>query len=308
MQTAHTHSSFFIRLSFVMAARIFGALALSALASAAPIPGSLSGIFRQPTGSCVIINIDLNTGKNSTGAAVHACDAITATWPAYSVLNVEEGRLELAISSASSIVSIDLKNGAEKSLADLPAENANDPFLGLVRAQNVTYLVLSSAVYAVLGGKLNKVATVALPLMAATAIAPSDGTGGAPVIYVADEGSATVYAIDLGASPPSTRTFVSSVNGPWDLQYSAVTGTLLELGAYQFYSVDTTSGKTTKIINIPNGPGYPRVNGISDDGSNFFYFDFAQVHVVDVAAAKITANVPFTWASKAVGFPVWIPA
>jgi hypothetical protein len=79
----------------------------------------------------------------------------------------------------------------------------------------------------------------------------------------------------------------------------------VELGDYQLYSVNPTSGATKKVMNIPDGPGYPRVNGINLAGDTFFFFDFGSVYTIDLKTFTILSKAPFTAAPRVVGFPVF---
>lgn len=66
-------------------------------------------------------------------------------------------------------------------------------------------------------------------------------------------------------------------------------------------------GNTVSIMKIPDGPGYPRVNGISPDGATFFFLDFQFFYTIDVASATVTSQHSFSGAPRSVGYPVWVP-
>lgn len=65
-------------------------------------------------------------------------------------------------------------------------------------------------------------------------------------------------------------------------------------------------GASSLIMPIPDGPGYPRVNGITADGATFWFMDFAFVYTIDIASGNVTSKNGFTAAPRVVGFPVWI--
>lgn len=92
------------------------------------------------------------------------------------------------------------------------------------------------------------------------------------------------------------------------------------------------TGRSRSLCAIPDGPGYPRVNGISPDGQTFFFWDFSNEYTIDVATGKvgnerrgygarcaaislrmspqplqILSKAPIFSAPTCVGFPVWIP-
>jgi hypothetical protein len=53
----------------------------------------------------------------------------------------------------------------------------------------------------------------------------------------------------------------------------------VQLKSYVLYST-STAGRSTKLINIPDGPGFPAYNTLSTDGLSFLYLDLAQGHIV----------------------------
>lgn len=55
--------------------------------------------------------------------------------------------------------------------------------------------------------------------------------------------------------------------------------------------------------------GYPKVNTVDPTGRYFAFFDFANLHVIDLSTFKaLDAGGAFIGAPRAVGFPVWVDA
>lgn len=219
------------------------ALSISAAAASGAIPATFVGMLHDSGNAqnCSLVQLDPNTGSNVTLSRVNACVNTTETWPSSSALNTDTGLLEVVIASAPYIFAFDVTTGEQTEIAALPPYNNSDPFLGLVHVGGASYLVTQYNLWQVADGALQHVGGVNLPDLASVAAAPLGGTNGAPIIFVADEGSSTVHAIDLGLSPPPVTTFVSGVKGPWDMQYQNSTGLLLMVADYELYSVDPAS-------------------------------------------------------------------
>jgi hypothetical protein len=225
------------------------------------------------------------------------------------------GSLLVAVASAPAIVSIDTTTLKTTALAPLPPYDTADPFLGFVGIPGASpsdpqslWLVTKGGVWSVADGAVTRAATVKLPSTGKVAGSPTGGMGGAPLLFVTDAGSATLYIIDMGAEG-STTTVSTGISKPMDLQYSAALDKLLILGSYTLYTVDYLTGRAKKLASIPNGPGFPSVNAISPDGTTFAYMDFAHVDWVDTATGKITqAETGFVGAPRVVGYPSWYPA
>ena len=286
-------------------------LRLSVLAalSASGSAFSVTGLYRWPSSDfppvCGLFTVDSQTGAMSLVANTTACAGISSTFPAFSCRGegAAAGALAVAISSAPSVSAVDLATGATTSLAPMPG-NASDALLGLVCAGGRTLLVTQSSLYEAAGGALTPLAAgLNLPELAIVAAQPGAGTGGAPLIFVADEGSTAIAVIDAGATPPAVvRTIQSSIGAPWDMLWDAPRSRLLVLAGYRLYAVDADSGKTTTLMNIPDGPGYPKVYGAT--GANVFYFfDFTFLYTVDLDTNKVVDQAPFTASPRTIGLP-----
>jgi hypothetical protein len=139
------------------------------------------------------------------------------------------------------------------------------------------------------------------------AASPTGGSGGAGRIFVSDGSSRAIAVVDLGNPANVSHITSSSVSSPWDLQYSAPRDELVSLVNYELYGTNSRTGKSRKICNIPDGPGYPRVNGISADGEFFYFMDFSNLYTISVAQGTILSKAPIFSAPLTVGFPVWLP-
>lgn len=289
-----------------MAPRSLLLVAMAAPLAHAAITAKLVGVFRTLGNlqDCTLNSIDPNTGVNTTIAHINVCNVTTTSWPAYSALD-ENNRLLVALATVPNIYAYDVTTAAETVIAPMPAD-AN-ALLGMVHVNGATYLVSQTNIYVVSNGALKTLTTTALPASAAVAASSAGGANGVGQIFVADEDSNAIYVFDLPGATAAKK-LTSGVNGPMDLQVANDTGALIELGSYQLYTTNAASGASRKVMTIPDGPGYPRVNGISPDGATFFFMDFSYVYTIDIASATVTSQQPVDSAPRVIGFPKWVAA
>ena len=62
------------------------------------------------------------------------------------------------------------------------------------------------------------------------------------------------------------------------------------------------SAAPRKLLDVPNGPGFPRVHGVAPDLNAWWFVDFANVQVADLATTQVTRAGPFLGAPSSVGF------
>lgn len=285
---------------------------LAPVAALAAVNARLVGVFRTlgNLNDCTLTSINPNDGTNVTIAHIDACNVTTTSWPAYSAYDASKNQLIVALATTPSIYAYDVTTAAQSVLAPMPADALD--LLGMVHVSwpttgtAATYLVSSSFIYRIDAGVLTKLTAATLPVSAAVAASSSGGANGQGQIYVADEGSASIHVFDLPDATPA-RTLTSGVNGPMDLQVANNTGSLIELGSYTLYATNPSTGSSKRIMAIPDGPGYPRVNGISPDGSTFFFLDFSYVYTIDIASGKVVTQQPIDSAPRVIGFPKWVP-
>ena len=74
------------------------------------------------------------------------------------------------------------------------------------------------------------------------------------------------------------------------------------------YSTPAAGGAAKRVLSIPDGPGYPRTNGMA--GPNFWwFFDFANLQVADLKAKTVAiVGDGFIAAFRGMGFPIYVPA
>jgi hypothetical protein len=274
--------------------------------------GTLYGVFRDPdAGGCKLMTLSPLNGTNATISTVDVCDKASALFPSYSAYDAKQG-LIVAIASAPSIYAVDITTGASKTLGDMPeiVQNGTEFLLGLTLLNGNLYLVSQNHVWSfpVSGGKLTDLnVPLSTPEYCQVAGSYFGGTD-AGHIYVADENSKTMWVIDLANPSNKVPTVTTGVGNTITLQfgYNVSKGSLIEIAGYQLYATNPTTGKSTKIANVPDGPGYPRVNGIAPDGLSTFIIDFANFFTMEFATGKVSGNLPFTAAPLVVGFPQWV--
>jgi hypothetical protein len=254
--------------------------------------------------------IDVTTGTNQS-FPLSFCDSLSSTFPSFSALYQQNDVVELlvAVAGDSAVRAINVASGTQRVFAELPVYNSSDPFLGLISiGRSNVYLVSRFSLFSVSEGSVVKVAPLNLGTGGAVAAAPTGGSNNAPRIFFADFTSPNITVIDLGAGFAQSI-ITSSIGKPWDMQFSLLADQLIVLAEYQLYTVDPQSGKTQLILPIPDGPGYPRVNAITDDGSLFAFLDFASVYTISLTStgqATIQTKAPFLFAPRVVGFPQFV--
>ena len=125
------------------------------------------------------------------------------------------------------------------------------------------------------------------------------------MIFVAADDDSTIFVNDLGdVANPSQ--IASSLSGTWDLQYSNVTSTLIQVFSYALYNTNIATGKAKRVGSVPDGPGYPRINALSPDGTTLAIFDFSHVFTMDVSTGDVGPSFEFHLSPRAVGMPRWV--
>jgi len=273
----------------------------------------LYGLYLIDDYSCDLIRMDPNTGDNITLASgFDVCANVTGATLRPSFTHRADGELIVAISSVPSLYAIDLATQKERIYSTLDKYDSSDPWMGLgvVYTEDrgtAVYLVSQFSVWNVTTGKAVKIATISLPAEVIVAAAPPDTAFESGRLFFADMNSGSVFTMDLSAPATPLTHITSDIDGAMDFQYSRSANTFIELASYKLYSTNPTTGSSTQLINIPNGPGFPFYNTISPDGDVFVYYDLAQAHVVDLPNKSITNNWEFVLASRGVGFPCWVP-
>jgi len=81
---------------------------------------------------------------------------------------------------------------------------------------------------------------------------------------------------------------------------SAPTTTLLVMQNYTIYLLDASYGTAKALLNVPQGPGNPRINTYGPD--TFFFCDNANLYSVDVPTGKLLTTSAFTLGPVLQGF------
>lgn len=278
---------------------------------AAAVPGGrIVGLFSNgATGGCDLWSLSPSTGDNRTVATSLAmCDGVTQFFPSVAVKTGDAGALVVAIGTGSHVFSIDPASGAQTPLAPMPALNDSNWPLGLVApSADKLYLVFQNDIYEVAGGKLTRLPIdISVPQYSQVAACPSCGAGGAPMIFVADENSPTLFRFDLGAPDGAPSTVTSGVKNDMDLQWAESLGALVQVASYTLYKTSPTTGKSTRIGYVPDGPGYPRVNALSPGGgAAIAIIDFSNMFTLDTGSGQVSTPFEFHLAPRIVGQPQW---
>lgn len=278
------------------------ASSIAGVLSALPT-GSLVGVFHAPgdVTSCSLLAFSLPTGSNSTlSTDVPACKKLTTNFPSFSAYDGTS--LLLAISSGPSVFAIDPMTGATTAeLGDLPPNDDANPLLGLVAVEGAGVLTATSI------GLYNSTSpgpsTLLVSFVGKEVFASAFVVASFPSLYVCDEYSAAIVAVDLQTMTKKTIKGLPTSIGTLLLNPT----TLLQEKGYVLYTTSLATGKSTKVLQIENGPGYPRTNGLAGN-DYWWWFDFANLHLADLRAhtTQIIGG-DFTAASRAMGFPVYIP-
>jgi len=116
-----------------------------------------------------------------------------------------------------------------------------------------------------------------------------------------------IYTINLtNASSPVVTSVQTSLDKIEDLEVylsytdSAPTTTLLVMQNYTLYLLDASYGTAKVLLNVPQGPGNPRINTYGPD--TFFFCDNANLYTVDVPTGKLLTTSAFTLGPVLQGF------
>ena len=304
------------------------AAAAAAAAGAAPLTGSLVGLYLlsgDAFTNLTMIAIDPATGANRTVAnGLSLGDGLSQIYPAVSAL-LPTGELAVAAATADAIYSFDVTTGARRTLAPLPPwGDGSDPYLALEFVAGELYFLTQSGLSTVSGGRLTQVAAyTTLPDEAVWALVPSGGTGGKGALVVGNASMAdgqhvqpTVFSIDFGAgyAVSAARSInMTSKDGQfmdmWDLAWSPFLGKLWAFGGwYQSWLLSYPGWALEYVQPVIDGPGYPSVSAISADGRAFAFLDFDSFHVIDLTASPpaYVVRAEFYAAPRRVGFMRWV--
>jgi len=116
-----------------------------------------------------------------------------------------------------------------------------------------------------------------------------------------------IYTINLtNTSSPVVTSVQTSLDKIEDLEVylsytdSAPTTTLLVMQNYTLYLLDASYGTAKVLLNVPQGPGNPRINTYGPD--TFFFCDNANLYTVDVPTGKLLTTSAFTLGPVLQGF------
>lgn len=228
--------------------------------------GSLVGLYHLPgdVTSCDLMRIDLATGANTTlFSKVAACTALATNYPSYSAAG-PPGQLLVAVASAASVFSLDIATGAATPLGRL-ANNESDFMTGLAHwsSKMITIVTTTNGVWNVTDPGQND---LLLPLSGGDAFAEGFVFAGPwPTLYIVDEASQNILIVDVEAAAIKRATGLGSPIG------TVLNGReLLQEKGYVLYTTPAAGGAAKRVLSIPDGPGYPRTNGMA--GPNFWWF------------------------------------
>jgi hypothetical protein len=179
-----------------------------------------------------------------------------------SAADAESGSLIVAAASGATAFAIDVKTGKSRPLGAL-ANNASDPMCGIAffpsdSATPGLYVVTQFGIW-------NSTKPGAAPSL----VAPISGFSSAIVtssaqlgsIFIADQEGTEVLRFDFKSRDV---TALKGINRPMDLAISG--STLYQQQGYTLFSLPAAGGSSPKkVTSLPNGPGFPRVNGFSTD-------------------------------------------
>ena len=124
-----------------------------------------------------------------------------------------------------------------------------------------------------------------------------------PTLYICDQNSATILLVDVAKRALRRAAGLRAPLG------TVLNGKeLLQEKGYVLYQTPAAGGAAKRVLAIPDGPGFPRVNGVA--GAGFWWFlDFANLQVADLATKKVAiVGDGFVGAPRKMGFPIYVPA
>jgi hypothetical protein len=254
----------------------------------------LYGLFHEPGSStnCTFRSIDLTTGANNTIATeVPVCAGLTSTYPSFSAASASQ--LFVAIEGARDAYFISPSGKVTRGAA--MANNESDPLVGAAYIAPAFLVVTQYGVWdaSVAGGAPTLVAAYA---GWSSAVVTSAGTD---LVLVANAEGNQIAVVDIPAR--STRTSLKGISRPMDVAVSR--GIIYEMAGYQLYTLPLTGGTPRPLMSLPDGPGFPRVNGFVSP-TTWYFADFLNLYTINVET-KHVVQVPgsFVGAPSCVGFP-----
>jgi len=241
-------------------------------------PGRLVGLYHAigDITDCALLEVSFASGANRTIAKSSACASLATNFPAFSASDGTS--LLVAINSAPAVLAINIDTGDFSPLGGLPPSNDTFPLLGMV------WMPQTGALTATALGLYNSTAPgEATQLVAFTGpevLVEAFVVASYPFVYLVDEDSSSITAINV-ADGFSKKTLSGLANPIGTVVLDA--STLLQERSYQLYKQPLAGGKAVKVMSLPDGPGYPRQNGIAT-GRFWWFFDFADLHVCDLTA------------------------
>jgi hypothetical protein len=289
---------------------LFSLFLLVAVAQEVPKPncgGILSGIQSNngDITNCSWIDLAQPSGKVTRTVPVTMCQdrGSNSNGAPLTVFSFDEHAYFFMTGSGSNVYWVDDATVEVKTWVQLPTHY--NYTIGMQALADIgLYILTTSTLYSVPAqGVLNTVLDVSAWKLDETALLSSNFWD--DYLYVTQGNK--IYSINLtNPSSPVVTSTQSSLTSIIDLEVylsyvdSAETPTLLVIQNYTIYLLDAATGTSKSLLDIPKGPGSPRINAYGPD--TFFFCDDANLYSVDVPSGKLLTTSAFTLGPVLQGF------
>lgn len=214
--------------------------------------------------------------------------------------------------SGANIFSVHFSDGAQTVFATLPA--MYNFTIGMQYVTGAGLFILTTGKLYIVPEVSRSALAKAVEVMDVSSLGLTEdavlsGNNDVKILYVADKES--LFKLDVSAKMPVVSIIqMETISKAMDLAVYTPNGVsgpvegVLVLESYKLYLVDADTGKTSFLLDIPDGSGFPRVNDIFT--TTFFFCDFDKLYTVDIPSKTVLTNATFNGALLQ-GYFQWHP-
>jgi len=282
--------------------------ALNAQEVPRPQCGGILSAIKQNNGdakNCSWIDLAQPSGKVTREVAVDMCQdkGNFSTGNPQTVFSFDEHAYFFMTGSGQNLYWVDDATVEVKNWVQFPAQYGWTVGIQCLGDRGV-YILTTTTLYNVPSqGVINAVLDVTSWKLDQTALLSSNFWD--PFLHIS-QGS-VIYTVNFtDASKPAVSMSQTTLTQITDLEVylsyvdSVTSPTLLAMTNYELYLLDATTGLAKKLMDVPKGPGNPRINTLGPD--TFFFCDNANIYSIDVPTGKLLTTSPFTLAPDLQGY------
>lgn len=280
--------------TFAVVAALFGAC--TACIGKPECGGELGGFFKNggDPRNCSYVHISRTGEVFPSAAPFTGCSDRTGASEGIPVTakNDDDHLIYFMTGSGTTIFSIAYGSGEQAVVAALPASYNWTIGLQYISGTGL-YMLTTDTLFLVPAGK-----NVLVPIMEVAHLGLSDdgvmtAHSNHKTLFVTD--GKALHKFDVSQTPPIVSTLkMNSLTKIMDLAVYVPDSDIVSLIAlqnYKLYSLDMNTGASSFLLDIPDGPGFPRVNAIFTD--TFYVCDFDNIFAIDLPSKIVLYNASF---------------